>query len=158
MFKRRKISFYTKLNEIEVRTRLQGVTESFNTQSGKYFEGKLKEQGAELLPTFNWSPNNQLRAKIEIEWNKNKVDIFHQLPKITFNLMVFAFIVTFSLGAIMFFFPNLVGNFLWTLWWLPFLWLVITYGLLYFAYYMKLNEAVTLLQRLLFLKKQINSH
>ncbi|WP_062062904.1 hypothetical protein [Aquimarina longa] len=148
-------SYKTKLEIQEIIDSLNLITEKYYTNSSEKFkfEGKIKNDGFVLLPTFDYNSNSQLRPEVIGKLKKvdeiTEVDLKFQLPDTLKILLVFALTLNLGILFLMILFPELTTFPLWDKWWSYLIFIIITFFLFNSVFTLKVNKTETILKQLL---------
>ncbi len=141
----------------EIVKRLHSISEKYHTNTSDRFkfEGKITSSSFELRPTFDYSPNYQLRPEILGEIIPHDTDtsmiVTFRLPQIFKNLMVFGLLIHMAIMALMICYPNLIDFPLWGNWWVVLAFLFLSYLSFLFFFNLKVSKSEEILKRILIL-------
>ncbi|WP_196887513.1 hypothetical protein [Aureivirga sp. CE67] len=158
MIFQRKVKYNTSLEVDVINQRLISITEKFHTNSDHNFkfEGKINSTGFNILPTFNYSPNKQLRPEIFGKYfsedNSTEIELNFQLPSGLKILLIFALILNLGIVILMISLPDLTDEPFWDKWWVIIIFLPIMFFIFNIGFFLKVNKSERILIELLKLR------
>ena len=158
MFFKREVDYHTDLKFEEINKRLNSITEKFHSNSSNKFkfEGKINQDEFNILPTFDYSPNSQLRPEIHgILFKKEKetnIKLEFQLPNGLKIGLILVLILNLGIVLLGIGFSELNDFILFEMWWLILILTPITFLIFFALFKGKVNKSEEILKKTLYLR------